>query len=123
MSKIFNFDDFKEEERRRKRKEWITDKVKDTANWVNNNKETLAVVLPVVVAGVAGSAKIVKSVSRNVALKQEKDLKERFIYDRSLGKYLELKKPLSNSQLTSILERKENGEKLSIILHNMGLLK
>lgn len=119
----FNFEEIKKEAKKRERKEWFNDKLKNTAKWLGDNKETIAVVAPVVIASVSGSTKIVKGISKHVALNKEKQLKERFVYDRSLGKYLELKKPLSNSQLKTILDRKENGEKLGVILQNMNLLK
>ncbi len=118
-----NMEDFKKEKRKRERKERVTNGVNKIANWCDKNKETLAIALPVLGAGITGTTKIVKSISRNAALKQEKKLKERFVYDRSLGKYLELKKPLNNHQLKTILERKDNGEKLSTILQSMKLLK
>lgn len=108
---------------KREKKEWFNDKLNKTTKWIGDNKETIAVVAPVVIAGVSGSTKIVKGISKHAALNKEKQLKERFIYDRSLGKYLELKKPLNNSQLKTILDRKENGEKLGVILQNMNLLK
>ena len=119
----FNFEEIKKEAKKRERKEWFNSKLKNTAKWLSDNKETIAVVAPVVIAGVSGSTKIVKGISKHVALNKEQQLKERFVYDRSLGKYLELKKPLSNSQLKTILDRKENGEKLGNILQNMNLLK
>ena len=123
MNKTIDIVDFKKEEKRRERKERFNKKVNITANWIRNNKETLAIVIPVVGVSIKGTAKIIKGISKNVALSQEKQLKEKFIYDRSLGKYLELKKPLTNAQMKSILERKDNGEKLGSILQNMNLLK
>ena len=123
MNKTIDIVDFKKEEKRRERKERFNKKANIIANWIRNNKETLAIVIPVVGVSIKGTAKIIKGISKNVALSQEKQLKERFIYDRSLGVYFELKKPLSNSQMTSILERKDNGEKLSSILIDENLLK
>lgn len=123
MNKTIDINDFKKEEKRRERKERFNKKANIAANWIRNNKETLAIAIPVVGVSIKGTAKIIKGISKNVALSQEKQLKERFIYDRSLGKYLELKKPLTNAQMKSILERKDNGERLASILQNMNLLK
>ena len=123
MKKTVDICDFKKEADKRERKEWFYKKLNNTVNWVQNNKEALIIIIPIVGAGVSGSTKVIKGISRHIALNKEKRLKELFIYDRSLGKYLELKKPLTNSQLKTILNRKENGEKLSIILQNMNLLK
>ena len=123
MSETVNFDDFRKEAKKRERKEWFNKKLNDTTNWIKENKETLAIAAPVVIAGLSGSTKLIKGISKHVALDKEKQLKERFVYDRSLGKYLELKKPMTNDQLKKVLERKENGEKLGSILQNMNLLK
>lgn len=123
MSETININEFKKEQKKRERKERFNKKLNDTAKWVGNNKEALAVIIPVVGVSIKGGAKIIKSLSRNAALKQERYLKENFIYDRSLGRHLELRKPLSHEQMKSILERKENGEKLASILQKMNLLR
>lgn len=123
MEKIVKLSDFQKEAKRRERKEWFGNKIKSVAEWTNNNKEVILVVVPAAVATVSGGAKIVKSISRNSALRQEQRMKERFVYDRSLGAYLELKKPLKDVQWKAILDRKEKGERLSTILKDMNLLK
>lgn len=123
MGETIDMKAFKKEQKKRERKEWVDEKLNKSAKWVKENKETLAVVIPAVGIGMKGGAKIIKGVVKHNNLKMEQRLKEKFIYDRSLGKYLELKKPLSNNQMKTILERKENGEKLANVLQNMNLLK
>lgn len=111
--------DIKKLERERKINECKTEikrKVSNACQWINNNKETLSVVVPVVCL-------VMKNGTTLIKLKQERDLKEKTIYDRSLGKYLKLKRPLKNADMKAILARRDNGEKLSNILMDMNLLK
>lgn len=113
----------KKEAKKRERKEWINKKLNDTAYWIKENREFLSVVVPIGIAGISGTAKIVKGVSRHVALHKEQQLKDMYVYDRSLGKYLELKKPLTQSQMRDVLDRKEKGEGIGVILQSMNLLR
>ena len=59
MKKPMEIVDFKKEEKRRERKERFNKKVNITANWIRNNKETLAIVIPVVGVSIKGTAKII----------------------------------------------------------------
>ena len=109
----------KELERKRKMKEALN----NAAEWIVYHKEAIAIAVPITIGCIKGGTKIIGGIARHIDLVKEKDLKERFIYDRSLGVYFELKKPLSSSQMKSILERRDNGEKLSSILRTENLLK
>lgn len=60
--------------------------------------------------------------TKNRLDKQERDKKRR-MYDRSLGCYVDLKRDLSKQDLTTINDRKANGEKLVDILNSMNLIK
>lgn len=59
---------------------------------------------------------------QNFDMKVEKE-KEYKIYDRSLGAYLDLNKKLSKSDLKTIDQRKQSGERLINILDDLGVLK
>lgn len=109
--------------RREQRKKEFKRKVDETINWVRENKEVLVLIIPAAVTITKGSLRVVNSISRNVALMQEKRIKDLKIYDRSLGRYLDLKRPLTQNDMKTVLERKDNGEKLSNILMDMNLLK
>ncbi len=123
MNETIDIKDFKKENKKRQFKERIINKLDNCTKWCSQNKEFLIVAIPVVGAVITGTAKTVKGLSRNVALKQEKLLKEKFIYDRSLGAYIELRKPLNKNQLKTVLQRKNNGENVSKILLDMNLIK
>ena len=101
----------------------VKEKVHNTIVWIDNNKEYLVIIVPAVASVVGGIVKIGKSISKNIALEQEKKMKDTRIYDRSLGKYIELKRPLNNKDMQIILERKDSGEKLSSILMDLDLIK
>lgn len=118
--------DPKDYEKRIKKEQFkrrIKEKIDNGFRWVNDNKELLIVIIPAAVAITKGGFKVAKSISRNIALSQEKKMKDRFIYDRSLGRYVELRRPLKNRDMQIILERKDRGEKLSTILLDLDLIK
>ena len=121
--KVVNINDFKKEEKKRERKEKFQRTICDGLLWVDRNKEIISLAIPAAVVTVKGGTKIVSGISRNIRLHQEKVDKERRIYDRSLGKHIYLKRSLTNADMRTILERKEDGEKLSSILMDMNLIK
>lgn len=58
-----------------------------------------------------------------IKLNKEKDLKDLYCYDRSLGHYWKLRRELTNTEWVEIDKRKNNGERLSDILSEMKVLK
>lgn len=121
--KVVDIKDFRKEEKKRERKEKFQRNINNGLLWIENNKEILSIAIPAVVVTVKGGTKVVNGISKNVKLHQEKLDRERRIYDRSLGKHIYLKRPLKNAELKTILERKEDGEKLTSILMDMNLIK
>lgn len=109
--------------RKEKRKKEFKRKVNEALYWIKENKEVLIIVIPAAVTVTKWSLRVVNSLSRNIALMQEKKIKDLKIYDRSMGKYLDLKRPLNQNDMKIVLERRDNGEKLSNILIDMDLLK
>lgn len=109
--------------RRRHFKEEFKRKVKNTWEWCKQNPEMATLIISGAFGAVKGVTSLGKSISRNVALHQEKIMRDTRIYDRSLGKYVELKRPLKQSDMNKILERRDQGEKLSNILMDMNLVK
>lgn len=89
-------------------------------DWVKRNKEIVIVVTPVLLKGVFS---ITKDISRKERINEEKDLKERWVYDRSAGHYYELRRKVKSQEWVIIDERRRNGESLGSILASMRLLK
>lgn len=78
------------------------------------------------IAAVSGTYALVKGGIRHAKvtnkLQLEKSLKELYVYDRSMGHYWKLRKPLSNNEWAIINNRVKSGERLADILLNMGVL-
>lgn len=115
--------DFQKEAKRRERKQKIADAYQTVKDFVDDKKEEIAFWTPIIGLVVPGATYLTKQVISNHKANKEIDFKERHIYDRSLGRYVELKKKLTPAQAISIEERRANGEKLNTILDSMGLLK
>lgn len=87
--------------------------------WDNHSKE-IVVLVPV---AVATAEKLIRGVRRSHNLKEEKYLKENYVYDRSRGCYIELRRKLTNRELLELDRRKKNGESLIEILASMRVMK
>lgn len=95
-------------------------KMEDAKDWIIENKEVLIVVTPVVI-GLATTA--VKVGGRYITVKKQQDLKDLYIYDRSLGNYWELKRSLSSNELLTVERMKNDGWSLGEILNKLKVLK
>ena len=95
-------------------------KVDDIKGWVAKNKQLIAVLAPIFISG---TISVIKIIGRKHNIKGERDLKELYCYDRSLGHYWRIKRNLSNREWLDIDRRKRNGERLSDILSEMRVLK
>lgn len=93
------------------------------AVWVRNNMDVLVFIVPVGVAVFSGATKIASKTIATHNLNKEIRFKERTIYDRSLGRFTELRRPLTAKESLIIENRRANGEKLNTILDDMRLLK
>lgn len=92
-------------------------------DWIRENPQTAMMALTAAVGVTKGVTKVTsKAISAHQTSKEIR-FKERTIYDRSLGRYVELKRKLSPAEALSIEERRANGEKLHVILNDMNLLK
>lgn len=98
-------------------------KLDGTIQWIRENQDVLIIVAPVVTVVAGKTIGLASNAIKLHRTNKEIDYKERMIYDHSLGKYAELKKPLTAVQALTVEERRANGEKLHTILNDMGLLK
>lgn len=88
--------------------------------WCSDHKEQIVVFGPVIIGGVV---EVIKIAAKRGNVNEEKNLKERYIYDRSQGHYYELKRKPKSSEWIQIDQRKSEGEHLGNILRDMRLLK
>lgn len=120
--KVVSMKDFERESKRREFKENAKQKISNAVNLVREHKEEIMILSPIIIAGITGVTKVSKGMIRNHNLNKEQDLKELYCYDRSLGHYWKLRKPLSNNDWIAINDRKKNGETLADILSSMNVL-
>lgn len=99
---------------------WVQDKVWRAKMFANQHEEAIIILGPAVL-GIGG--KLVTSATRQSRIRGEKNLKERFMYDRRLGGYLEMRRKPTQNEYLEIDRRRRNGESLPQILSSMKLLK
>ena len=98
-------------------------KLQRTSEWIRNNRDVIIAAIPIAAAAVSGTTKIVSKAIARGNLKREQQLRDRYIYDRSLGAYWELKRAPSQAEMLSISKRRKNGESFGEILSSMKLVK
>ena len=96
------------------------DSFETAKDWCIYHKEDLMVYIPMGIAGVTGIAKFV---GRQRRISMERKLKDLYVYDRSMGRYVELKRKLNQKDLIQISSRRKCGEKLTDILIDMKLVR
>lgn len=109
---------------KKKAKAKVRNKLNNVRFWLDENKELIIIFGPAFVGTMATVVgKTAGAISRNSKIRKEKDLKELYCYDRSLGHYWELERKLSNSEWRKIESEKMKGKKLADILSDMKVLK
>jgi len=98
----------------------LKEKALAAVDWCKENKDILVVIVPAAAAIIGGGVKLG---SRALNTYKVKHLQECTCYDRSLGHYWQLKRPLSNAEWVSIEQRRKNGERLADILTELRVLK
>lgn len=101
-------------------KERVKTKYRQAKIWVQENQQ-MAIVIATMASGAI--VEMIKISSKSRTVKEERALKERFIYDRGSGHYYELRRQPKQSEWLMIEQRKLNGESLGMILQDMRLLK
>lgn len=121
--KIIEVDFRTKEQKRLDRQNAIMQKWNNFAYFVRDNMDVLAVAVPVVTVVLGGAAKVGSKAIHNHTV--NKELKEQAcrVYDRGLGKFVYLRRPMKAAEELELEARKANGESIRAILKDMGLLK
>ena len=109
----------KELKKQELRQKWNERKQK-VIDWWDDNKMYVAIVVPVV-GGIL--SKGIKAASQYHNLKMEERMKDRRLYDPTIGHYWELSRKLDNDDWVEINKRHRRGESLGEILNEMRVLK
>lgn len=114
--------DINEFKKEAKIREW---KAKIKSGWdktkqliVEHPAESVAVLTSVIGAGVG----LIKRADRKADLKKAEQLKDRYIYDRSIGGYWHTRRKLTSSDMLEIERQKKAGRGTGEILRDMRLL-
>jgi hypothetical protein len=101
------------------------DKIERAIRWVKEKPEQAAIVGSVVIVGADKLFKGIKKLKELQPTQAELDRewRELHVYDRSLGYYYNLKRPMSATEAMEFSQRKKRGESTGDILRSMNLLK
>lgn len=89
-------------------------------NFVSENKAVVAAAVPI-----AGKIvyDLIKGARRKGDLREERRLKDTYIYDPRLGMYFECRKKLTPNERLEFAARRDKGESVGEILRSMKVLK
>ena len=106
-----------------KHKAWT--KKEKFVNWVKEKPQEAAIVGSVVIVGADKLFKGIKKLKELQPTQAELDREwhDTHVYDRSLGYYYNLKRPMSGTEAMEFSTRKKRGETTGDILRSMNLLK
>lgn len=120
MQEAINFNEVRKQIEKAQRKQRVKEKFNNAIRWMSDNKEIVVFVGPAILGSITG---ITRMLIRQGRLRKEKNLKNLYCYDRSLGHYWKLKRELTNPEWVAIDKRKQNGERLGDILDELKVLK
>ena len=99
-------------------------KVKDISKWILENPDKAAAFAGAGAALFGWANKIIRSINRNITLRQVEREKRTRVYDHSLNAYVYTKKPLTKEQIEFIhKERRRTGKRVSEIMAEMDILR
>ncbi len=98
-------------------------KIHETYIWCCEHREETAFIATTGIAAIGAINKMARRIDHKMDLHKEQQLKDLYVYDRSLGIYHELRRKLKPSEALEIDRRRANGESMARILSNMRLLK
>ena len=98
-------------------------KAHEAWEWACTHREEATTIVTLGVMAIGAIGKEARRIDRKMAIKHEQDLKDLYVYDRSLGIYHELRRKLRPSEVREIDARRQQGESMTSILSSMRVLK
>lgn len=96
----------------------IQQKTTNALYWMERNPELAIVLIPLGAGVIKTGIGAIKSVNN----RKTEELKDQYIYDRSLGTYIRLNRRPTTDEYLEIEARRRNGEPLTIVLRSMRLI-
>lgn len=112
--------DATKERRKARKKEKFNNTLNNIKNFYYNHRIEVVVFGPVILA-ILG--KTLKFTGKQINNRSQKQIKNLYCYDRSLGHYWKLRRELTNDEWIVIDKRKQNGERLADILNELKVLR
>ena len=122
MGKVYDYDELVNNKKKADRRAWVYQKVNKAKWFVEDHKAQIAAVAAATPVVVGTVMQVAKMVNQNNRLRKQKNLKELYCYDRSLGHYWKLRRKLTNDEWLAIDARKRSGERLADILKELNVL-
>ena len=105
-------------------KDWTIERVRNTVEYIKENPQGAVTIIGLIATVTGGATKLVRTVNRHQAIRQEKWHHDREIYDRSSNQYLTTKRKLTKTDIDRMNKlRREKGLKVSEALSQLNLLK
>lgn len=101
------------------------DKIDGAIRWVKEKPQEAAILGSVIIVGADKIVHVIKKWKSIQPTQAELDREwhDTHVYDRSLGYYYNLKRPMSGTEAMEFSQRKKRGESTGDILRSMNLLK
>ena len=104
--------------------DWSVEKVGNTIEYVKENPQGAATIAGIIATVTGGATKLVRTVNRHKAIRQEQWHHDREIYDHSSNQYLTTRRKLTKVDIDKMNKlRREKGLKVSEALSELNLLK
>lgn len=91
-------------------------------DYADANKEKLLIAGSMIFGGYKMAEKLTRNVGRVKRVNEDRYHREREVYDRSAGVYLQLSRPMTSSEQYEYSTRVRRGDLPAMILAEMGLL-
>lgn len=98
-------------------------KYEEGKKWCEDHTELAIAMIPVGLVAIKGIGNTVRSIDRKIDQKREDERREKQIFDHSLGKWHELRRPMTMKETIEFDARRGKGESTVSILYDMGLLR
>lgn len=100
-------------------KDVVVGTARDIRDWCVANKEAAVILIPILAKCTLSAIRQMRYSSQK---KDAEDLRNLYIYDRSLGQYWRLRREMTTSERLELERRKAAGEQIGAILADMRLI-
>jgi hypothetical protein len=119
MEEFVTMDELEKARKRAQRREWFQDKKCRIRLWIDAHKTEIITYGPIVISIAAGS---LRKLARHNEQVKAQNLKDLYVYSRSTGHYIKMKRKLKTNEWAEFNRRKRLGEDEYVILQDFKAL-